>query len=332
MKIDEESLELINTALTKVAHKITLPVAIQIVMRILSDMYPNSEYDNLYEMILFKTNPSLGFPKSDIKNIIFTQHNDEIRVEIMLAFLSIFGAASPLPMHYSERVLEDASNDKILLDFLDMLNHRLKKLIYPIWEKQRYYIQYRHDLKDDFSKYILSILGLYSQTQDVKTSLNMHKLLPFSGILSMHQKSTVSLQAILKHYFSHNAITIEEGVISKSKLPPEQHAKLGEGNCALGEDMCIGTFLLTRNLKFRIIFDNITWEALKEFSYGGAKQKQLSDLMRLIQRAPLAYDVVVTLKKEEIKPCILGEGVSLGVNGWIGDISSEQTIIVLEGR
>ena len=331
MKIDEESLAPINTAVNKIAHKMTLPVAIQTVMNLLSDMYPKYKSDDLYEMILFKTNPSLAFPKSDIKSIIFVQHNDTIRVEMMLNFLSIFGAASPLPMHYNERVLEDATSGKILLDFLDILNHRLKKLIYPIWEKQRYYIQYQHDLKDNFSKYILSILGLYSQTQDTKSSLNMHKLLPFSGILSMHQKSTTSLLAILKHYFSHEAITIEEGIISKSKLPQEQYVKLGEGNCGLGEDMCIGTFVLTRNLKFRIIFDEIEWEELKKFSYAGVKHQELSDLMRLIQRSPLAYDVVVTLKKEEIKPCILGSDIHLGVNGWIGEINSTQKIVVAEG-
>jgi len=333
MKTDKESLDLINNAMSKVTYNATLPVAIHIVMNVLKDMYPNKNFDDLYEMILFKTNPSLAFQKSDIKSIVFLSYKkDETRVEMTLNFLSIFGASSPLPMHYSERVIEDVSSEKILLDFLDMLNHRLKKLIYPIWQKQRYYIQYQKDLKDNFSKYILSILGLYSQAKGAATSLDMHKLLPFSGILSMHQKSTVSLVAILRHYFSHNAISIEEGIISKSKLPQDQYVKLGDANCALGEDMCIGTFLLTRNLKFRIVFDNIKWKELNEFAYCGAKQEELSDLMRLIQKSPLTYDIVVSLKKEEIKPCILGKDISLGVNGWIGNIDSSQTILVATGQ
>jgi len=332
MKIDKEFLQLVNSAMNKMAHTATLPVAIQIVMNVLKDMYPQKDFDDLYEIILFKTNPSLAFPKSDIQSVIFLTHKEEVRVEITLNFLSIFGASSPLPMHYSERVLEDASHEKILLDFLDMLNHRLKKLIYPIWQKQRYYIQYQEDLKDNFSKYILSMLGLYSQAKGAATSLDMHKLLPFSGILSMHQKSAVSLVSILKHYFSHEAISIEEGIVSKSKLPEDQYVKLGDVNCALGEDMCIGTFLLTRNLKFRIVFDHIAWKELREFAYMGMKQKQLSDLMRLIQRAPLAYDIVVSLKKEEINPCVLGTDISLGVNGWIGNVDSDQSILVSTGQ
>lgn len=159
--------------------------------------------------------------------------------------------------------------------------------------------------------------------------MEIHDTSPFFFFLFLHQKSTASLLAILRYYFSHEDISIEEGIISKSVFPEDQHVKLGDANCQLGENMSIGTFVLTRNLKFRINFDDITWQSLEEFSFQGIKAKQLSNLMQLIQRAPLAYEISVTIKKEEIKPCILGEGgSSLGVNGWIGKIDKPQTIIV----
>ncbi len=132
IKTDKESLDLINSALGKVVYQITLPVAIRLIMNILKEMYPNKSTDDLYDMVLFKTNPSMAFPKSDISKITFIEHHDTTRVEMTLNFLSIFGASSPLPMHYNEKVLDDSHSEKILLDFLDMLNHRLKKLIYPI--------------------------------------------------------------------------------------------------------------------------------------------------------------------------------------------------------
>jgi type VI secretion system protein ImpH len=329
MKTDSESLDLINSALGKTVYKLTLPVAVKLVMRILKEMFPDQTWDELYEKILFTTNPSLSFQKSDIKHIVFSKNDKALKVEMQLNFLSIFGASSPLPLHYSEKILEDAANKKILLDFLDMLNHRLKRLIYPIWERQRYYVQYENDLTDHFSKYILSILGLYPQSQNRTISLDMHKLLPFSGILAMHQKSTVSLLALLKHYFAHEEIEIIEGIISKSELPADQHVKLGDVNCGLGTDMCIGSYVLTRNLKFRILFENISWDALHSFSYYGEKKHQLEDLMRLVLKTPLSYEIAVTITPENIKPSILGEnGTSLGVNGWIGQVSTPQTIIV----
>jgi len=328
IQTNTEALALINEGMQKIVFRLSLPVAVRTLMSILDEMYPLKSSDELYEMILFKTNPSLGFPKSDISKIHFVSHGEEVRVEVTLNFLSIFGAASPLPIHYSEKVLEDAQNEKILLDFLDMLNHRLKKLIYPIWEKQRYYMQYRSDFKDKFSKYILSILGLHSQAQMDNHHLDLHKLLPFSGILSMHQKSKDSMVTILRHYFENEKIYIEEGVISKSKFPPSQQVRLGEANSQIGMNMSIGSFILTRNLKFRIHFEDVSWASLSDFIEKGKKIEALKSLMKIIQKTPLSYDVVVKIKKEEIKPCALGKGTSLGINGWMGEIKEDAQIIV----
>jgi type VI secretion system protein ImpH len=332
MQKNKETIELINQSLEKVVTNITLPIAIRLVMTILKRMYPDRDFDWLYELILFKTNPSLSFQSSDVNYVFFSITDDEsdIKVEMQLNFLSIFGTSSPLPYHYNEAVLEDSYNDKVLLDFLDMYNHRLKKLIYPIWRKQRYYIQYENDLKDSFSGYILSILGLHDEAYMKETSLDLHKLLPFAGVLSMKQKSTETLLSILKHYFSHKYIRIEEGIISKSTLPKDQYVMLGDDNCSLGVDMSIGEFTLTRNLKFRIHFDKISWEELQNFSKNGIKRKQLRVLLNYIQTDPLDYDFTVTINKDKIKPCIMGKDneVYLGVNGWIGNVDEDKTIVI----
>jgi len=327
--IDDNDIKHVNNALKHIVKNVTFTVAIRLIQNTLKEWFPEKTTDELYELLLFKTLPSLSFQKSDIHSVLFIKNEENLQVEITLNFLSIFGASSPLPAHYNERILEDSYNKKVLIDFLNMLNHRLKKLIYPIWKKHRYYVQYQDDLSDNFSKYILSILGLYSQSQGIPTSLDLHKLLPFSGILSMHQKSTVSLLAILKHYFSHNEITIEEGIIAKSTFPKHQHLRLGENNALLGENTCIGTFVLSRNLKYRIHFNNIKWKDLEDFTLNGSKKIQLSDLIQLIQKTPLAYDIALTIPKEEMHPCILGkQPIYLGGNSWIGNIDKSQTIII----
>jgi type VI secretion system protein ImpH len=327
--LDEETIENINKRLQKVIKNITFPIAIRLIQSTLVDLFPDKNIEELYELLLFKASPSMAFQKSDIQEVIFIQANHSLRVSITVNFLSIFGASSPLPAHYNERVLDDFYNDQVLIDFLNMLNHRLKKLIYPIWERNRYYVSYNKDLSDNFSKYILSTLGLYSQYKGAKTSLNLHKLLPFSSILSMHQKSTVSLLAMLKHYFDYEDIVIEEGIISKSLLPQTQHFNLGENNSLLGENTCIGAFILSRNLKFRVHFNNITWSQLEDFTLNNKKKSELFDLIRLIQNNPLDYDIALSIPKEEIKPCTLGKtNIYLGANSWIGELQENQTIII----
>lgn len=327
--LDKNKIKKVNLILKRIVKNVTLPVGIRLIQSTLREWFPEKKDEELYEMILFKTPESLSFQRSDIYDITFVQKEERLQVEVTLGFLSIFGASSPLPTHYNERVLDDSADSRVLLDFLEMLNHRLKKLIYPIWEKQRYYVCYEKDLSDIFSKYILSILGLYSQAKGVPVSLDLHRLLPFSGILSMHQKSTVSLLAILKHYFEHEDIWIEEGVMTKSTFPQSQYVRLGEANARLGEETCIGSFVLTRQLKYRIHFDNLNWDDLIDFSLKEKKKNELKELIELTQKTPLSYDIALSVPQSEVKAPILGkEPLFLGANTWIGDISDTQTILV----
>lgn len=332
MHVDEETIDLVNQALNKVINNVTLPMALRVIISILRRMYPQKSFDWLYELIYFETNPSMSFQKSEISHAIFSldKNNEYVRVEVELNFLSIFGASSPLPQHYSEAILENSFDNRVLADFLSMYNHRLKRLIYPIWRQQRYYIQYENNLNDNFSSYLLAFMGLYNEPFLKDTSLDLHKLLPFAGILSMKQKSTVSLLNTLRHYFSHRDITIEEAIVSKSILPKSQYVKLGQENNLLGHNMSIGTFVMTRNLKFRIHFNNISWEMLKDFGTQGSKRGKLREFIDYIQTDPLDYDVRLHIKKEEIKPCMLdGSGdINLGTNAWLGQINDDKTIAI----
>ncbi len=327
-KIDETVLQPINKLMKKIEHSITLPIAIQVSISILKKIYPNLEFDALYEKIRFNANPSLSFQKSDIKDIIFVNKNNTISVEMTLNFLSIFGASSPIPSHYSEKILRDSQKDKVLYDFLNILNHRIMRLINPVWAKHRYYIQYRHNLQDPLSKYFLSLVGLYPQSQGINTFLNINRLMPFIASLGMLQKSSSSILPILRHYFSHEEIEIQEGVISRFNISQQQQMSIGNANSTLGQDMHIGTFILSRTLSFIISFKGIAWEDLEKFSYNGHKKRELDTLMKILLNTPLDYRISITIAKEEIQPCVLGTGSMLGSNSWIGNVDYEQTITV----
>jgi hypothetical protein len=219
-------------------------------------------------------------------------------------------------------------NDEVWTLFDPLDTPDLAQLYGDEFEKR--YIEYENDLKDNFSNYVLSIMGLNYEAHMQATSLNLHKLLPYAGILSMRQKSTGSLIAVLRHYFSHEHISIEEGIVSKSVIAEEQFVRLGDENCTLGMDMSIGEFVLTRNLKFRIHFEDVKWDTLHSFSLIGEKKRELSALIHYVQTDPLDYDFAVTIKKENIEPCIMGENsqIHLGVNGWIGEIDEDKMVIV----
>jgi len=325
-------LKLINDKVNSSIKKYKLPQAIRVVTSYLKQFYPKEDSKNLYKRVIFKANHSLAFQKSEIKEIYFIEVQKEIKVEITLNFLGIFGSSSPLPSHYSELILYNVDADKVLYDFLNLFNHHLQRFVYPIWEKHRYYIQYKNDLSDLFSKYILSFLGLYSHHKNPNSSLNLKKLIPYIGILSMKHKSVGTLKSILRHYLSHKDIDIIQCIPSKYQIPSWQHCSLGDSNMSLGSDFLIGESIVSKNSKFRILLKNATSDDLIKYSIHGNMMTELNNLVSFSLNEPLEHEVCLEIKKDEKKELLLYEDDErfLGVNCWIGDSTEDEQIIMAQ--
>ncbi|MDD5053564.1 MAG: type VI secretion system baseplate subunit TssG [Sulfuricurvum sp.] len=310
----------INHALKNVVAKASLPQAIRLCVHYLRHYYPKMEAAELYKKIRFRANPSLAFQKSDLTSATLQNNNDGTYIELTLNFLAIFGSSSPMPSHYCEMVLQSTDTDSVLRDFLDVFNHNIQKFVYPIWVKHRYYIQYQNNLEDPFSKYILSILGLYDEHQNKTSTLDLRKLMPYLGILGMQHKSSGTLLAILRHYLDHNNIEIRQCITDTVTIPDWQHSRLGNENCSLGKDFLVGESIKTNSTKFRIVLNSSAWHDLIEYGADGEKMKELNDLIAFILNEPLKYDLALKIEKEKIQHCVLSDPKSgyLGVNSVIG--------------
>lgn len=324
-------LEIINEKINNTIKQINLPQAIRVTCIYLKKFYDNEDFDNLYKKIVFKSNPSLSFQRSEIDKIKFISENNEIKAEITLNFSSIFGSSSPMPSHLSEMVLSSLDSDKVLYDFLNLFNHHLQKFIYPIWEKHRYYVQYKRDLTDKFSKYILSFFGLYSRLESNST-LNLQKLIPYIGLLSMKHKSIGTLKAILRHYLNYGEIEIIQCILTKYNIPKWQNSLLGESNISLGSDFLIGETIISKNSKFQILLNNANSGNLIEYSVLGEKISQVKELITFALNEHLEYEICLDIKKEKKIPLFLNEEDKryLGINCWIGESNFDEKIILAQ--
>lgn len=307
--------------------KYSLPQGVRVAMTHLKELYPKEEPQSLYERLRFKSNPSLSFAKSELSKIEFIETPKGKNVELTLNFMGLFGASSPLPSHYSEMILESSDTDESLKDFLNLFNHHIQKMIYPIWQRQRYYIQYQSGLEDNFSKYMLSFLGLYSQTQIKSSKLDFQKLLPYVGILSMKQKSAGTLVSILRHYLDHDDLEIVQCVHMNEKIPSWQYSSLGEDNCSLGSNALIGETVKTKSSKFQILLKNISFEECYTYSLHGKKMGEVQELMDLALNEPLEHELCLELKKDEIQSCELSQH-HLGINCFLGAVNEDAKIIL----
>lgn len=327
------NIDIINQRIKKSRFNYSLPQSIRIVCAYLNKIHPELEYEKLYNKIVFKANPSLAFQKTEIGNINFYELNKDTKVEITLNFLGIFGSSSPMPSHFTEMILDSVDSDKILHDFLNLFNHHLQRFIFPIWKKHKYYMQYRHDLKDKFSKYILSFLGLYSNINiENSSSLNLQKLIPYIGILSMKHKSAGTLKAIIRHYLSHDNIDIIQCVPSKYDIPAWQYSSLGNKNISLGSDFLIGESVVSKNGKFRILLKDASNNDLIKYSILGKKMEELNELISFSLNEPLEHDVCFEIKKDNKPKMILQEDkdIYLGINSWIGNSDYDEKIIIAQ--
>lgn len=326
-------LELINKELNESIQQITLPQAVRLAVTYLKKFHRYEDFESLYHKIKFRSNTSLSFQKSEIHSIEFITEDEKIYCILTLNFHGIFGSSSPLPSHYSEMVMNSLDEDRVLYDFLNLFNHHLQRFIYPMWEKHRYYIQYKKDLSDRFSKYILSFLGINVNIKD-STTLNLAKMIPYIGLLSMKQKSIGSLTSILRHYLSYKDISIEECVLSQYMIPSWQHCALGEANIQLGKDFLIGQSVMSRNTKFRITLENATIKELIEYSILGEKSLQVQDLITFALSEHLEHEICIKINEDEKQQWQIDQNKDcyIGINCWIGEpIGNEEIILAQKG-
>lgn len=320
------TVEEINKKLKVKVAKYSMIQAIRVSATYLKMFHKNESFDKLYERLIFSSNKSLSFQKSEVHNIEVLEVEDGINIVLTINFLGLFGSSSPLPSHYSEMVLRSYDDDKVLHDFLNLFNNRIQKLVYHIWERNRYYVQYQNDLEDKFTKYMLSIMGLYEQYNYQTTILDLKKLLPFIGVLAIKHKSVGTLTALLRNYFEHDDIEIEQFIPNEIEISKHQQNKLGLNNSKLGSSFLIGSSLKTRSGKFKIIINNITWDQLYDYSSTGKKMQELDELIKLSLNEPLDYEVSLYLKDDQIEPFTLNN-FYLGVNTYMGNEYKQQEII-----
>lgn len=287
--------------------------------------------EELYERIEFISNPSLGFPTCDIEYIEFFSENGEIRARVCINPLGLIGANSPLPVFYSEQALGDSSaEDNTTRDFLNFFNDRLQRLLLPIWKKYRYHAFYQSGAMDAFSAKLFSLIGLGHEALRAADNLNWKRLLPYLGMISLRAHSAVLVESVLRYYFKHTDVYVEQCVERKVDISEDQRNQLGLNNSVMGDTLVIGTEVRDRSGKFRIHILKLTWERFHQFLPIDKEYGQLCTLVRFILRDPLDYDIKLQLIKSEIRDLTIGDESEclLGWTSWLGKEMADGEILL----
>ncbi|MEG0632173.1 MAG: type VI secretion system baseplate subunit TssG [Pseudomonas sp.] len=306
--------------LTRVIREYSLFQAVLLVMDRLQHAYPCLGPEELYEQVEFEANPSLGFPGSDVDHVQFFHERGELRARLRFNLIGLVGSSSPLPAFYGEQALGDSLGGNPTRQFLDLFHHRLQRLMLPIWRKYRYNARFETGAADPFSAHLFALVGLGGEEIRRATDLNWKRLLPYLGLLSLRAHSAALIESVLRYYFKHEELTIEQCTERRVEILQEERNRLGLANCRLGENAVLGERVRDRGATFRIHIRQLTWERFHEFLPIGPGYQPLCALVRFTLRDPLDYDLRLVLQHADIRALCIGENnvCRLGWTSWLG--------------
>ncbi|WP_122317219.1 type VI secretion system baseplate subunit TssG [Pseudomonas cichorii] len=294
--------------------------AIPLIIELLRDTNPGVNEEDIQDLLEFEANPSLGFPGSDIEYLQFFEEHGRQRARLGLNLLGLSGASSPLPAFYSEYALGDSDEAKTTRSFLDVFHHRLQRLIFPTWSKYRYSASFTSGAQDPFSGQLFALIGLAGEEIRSTGELNWKRLLPYLGLLSLRAHSAALIESVLRYYFKHSHVFIEQCMERSVVVIQRQRNCLGRVNNRLGENVVLGESVRDRGGKFRIHVKQLDWGRFHEFLPTGSGFASLCALVRFTLRDPLDYDIRLELRQDEIRELRIAESnrCRLGWSSWLG--------------
>lgn len=285
------------------------------------------------ETFRYNVNPALSFPPGDIEALDFiTVEGSPPQVTLTLNLMGLHGAGSPLPAYFTEYVAQHSDEQDPLRDFFDIFNHRLIGLLHSTWLKYRYYVQYKALAADRLSGSFFGFIGAGHKKIRQAKELKWPRLMAYMGLIAFNGESAGSLENILRHYFTHNAISIIPCIHRWVAVPGDQQTRLGESNCNLGEDFILGQEVPDQTGKFRISIADLTWERFNEFLPSGKYFAELQTLVKFILRSRLDFDVELRLLPEEVRLWSLEthSGCRLGWSTWAGDGGDGAVVLEID--
>lgn len=313
----------VGPALTELSRTIREYSLFQAVLRVierLRDAHPSLSEEALYDLLEFQANPGLGFPGSDIDRVEFFLEGGQLRARLRLNVLGLFGANSPLPAFYGEQASGEQAGGNPTRDFLDVFHHRLHRLMLPIWRKYRYRARFRPGASDSFSGQMFALIGLGGIAMRDAAQLDCKRLLPYLGLLGLRAHSGALIETVLRYYFKHSRLLIEQCVERKVVIAHQQRNQLGRANSLLGQDTVLGRRIADCSGKFRVHLQGLDWQRFHQFLPTGEDYQPLCSLVRLAARDPLEYDLRLVLREGQVRPLHIGERnvCRLGWTSWIG--------------
>jgi len=252
------------------------------------------------EAIRFLHDPALVFHASDISGIKLVERSGlPPRVDLTTTFLGLVGASSPLATVFSEDVLKAEWRDEYSLrSFYDIFHHRLVSLFFRAWHRTRFAAAFQGDGSDVFSRRMLSFVGVDLGGARPKRGLSPLELLALAPLVAGGGKTARTMQIVLER-FTKTKVQVEQFVARQVSIGEEQRCLLGVQNCTLNDDFVIGSQVIDRSGRFRVVVGPVDYETFETLMPGGRRHAHLREVIMQFSPGHLEPELEVFVGAEQ---------------------------------
>ncbi len=280
---------------------------------LLEEMNPDYESvgvgsDPAKELIRFEGSYDFGFPAEDIQHIKKGK-NGENKVQTKLNFLSLGGAFGPLPVPYSQLVLERYNRkDRGIAGFLNNFQHRLASLVYRVKRHYTPALDGKSVEDESFASHALQLLGFGNQESRNRLSISDRAIMGFSSVFLSGSRSKDGLERLLTRYFE-TEVRVKPFTGQWDDIPTRYRTTLGKkrANNALGSSFVLGKKAWTDQTKFVVEIPSLDLNCYEEFLPGGSAFKSTRDLIRVYAGDEYDNSLQISLKPDQIPGSSLGK-------------------------
>jgi type VI secretion system protein ImpH len=292
-------------------------------VRLLRRFYPNQNNVGLQqpprsEIVRFGAHPSLSFPASEIQAL---ERRPGFPPLMRVNFMGVVGPQGLLPIYYTELVIDRLrAKDSALRDFLDIFHHRIISLFYRVWQKYRFQVAYENGDGDQFSQYLLSLIGMGAPALQHRQELDDNSFLCYAGLIAQQPRSALGLELILLDYFGVPA-NVEQFLGAWYSLDETSQCNLDDtcfDSQRLGFGAVAGDEIWSPQSRVRIVLGPLSLKRYLDFLPSGSAFRPLRTVVRFYAGDEFDFEVQLILRREEAPACELGaEGDAAPQLGWL---------------
>ena len=291
-------------------------------VRLFERIYPNHEPVGRFvvpsrEVVRFSAHASMIFPASAIQEIKWDVPGPPA---IIVNFMGLTGPQGVLPLFYTQLIIERVrAKDTAMLAFFDIFNHRAISLFHAAWEKYRFAIAYeREPGQDAISRALLHLIGIGTEGLGARQAVPDQALLFYSGMLSLHPRSSAALRNLLWDYFNV-PVEIEQYIGAWYRLDVSTQCRFEKGTTyseQMGVGVIVGDEIWDQQSGVRIRLGPLTLAQYLDFLPNGTAYQPLKALVRFFGGDQMDFEVQLVLKRDEVPAAELGGQAQLAWSTW----------------